>query len=174
MRAPFSGFSTLPHLFPNRDCLTFRPHSPTFHSRLPLRVLNQAPGLFWVIVILVSFLLGAFQAATAQAVYENYTFITLAGAPEAGAGWYDGVAAAARFYGPSGVATDGGGNVYVAASENHTIRKITPEGMVTTLAGLAGSPGSADGTGSAARFDSPSGVAVDAVGNVFVTDTLNY
>jgi sugar lactone lactonase YvrE len=118
-------------------------------------------------------MLGAFQAATAQTVYENYTFITLAGPPEAGAGWYDGAAAAARFHGPSGVATDLDGNVYVADSENHTIRKITSAGEVTTLAGLSGTSGSADGTGSAARFFSPSGVAVDAFGNVFVTDTQN-
>ncbi len=174
MCAPFSGFSASPNRFPNRDSLTFQPYPPTLLFQLPLRVLRQAPNLFWAGVILVPCILGAFQGANAQAVYQDYTFITLAGPPEAGAGWYDGAAAAARFYGPSGVATDGSGNVYVADSENHTIRKITPDGVVTTLAGLAGSPGSADGTGSAARFDGPAGVAVDAVGNVFVTDTQNY
>ena len=61
--------------------------------------------------------------------------------------------------------------VYVADTNNHTIRKITPAGAVTTLAGLAGASGSADGVGSAARFNSPEGVAVDAAGNVYVADT---
>src|SRR5438445_11619216 len=60
----------------------------------------------------------------------------------------DGTGSAARFYRLSGVATDSSGNVYVADSNNHTIRKITPAGVVTTLAGLAGFRGSADGTGS--------------------------
>ena len=54
---------------------------------------------------------------------------------------------------PTGVAVDSAGNVYVADTYNHTIRKVTPGGVVTTLAGLAGNPGSADGTGSAARFN---------------------
>jgi DNA-binding beta-propeller fold protein YncE len=71
------------------------------------------------------------------------------------------------------VAVDGAGNVYVADTYNHTIRKVTPAGVVTTLAGLAVSSGSADGTGSAARFAYPSGVAVDSAGNVYVADTDN-
>src|SRR5207245_241671 len=68
--------------------------------------------------------------------------------------------------------------VYVADTFNYTIRKITPDGVVTTLAGSAGQPGSADGTGSAARFGSrslaPQGVAVDLAGNVYVADTGNF
>jgi sugar lactone lactonase YvrE len=85
----------------------------------------------------------------------------------------DGTGAAARFNGPSGVAVDGAGNVFVADNGNNTIRKVTPSGVVTTLAGTAGSYGSADGTGAAARFCSPSGVAVDGAGNVFVADGNN-
>ena len=54
-----------------------------------------------------------------------------------------------------------------------TIRKITSGGVVSTLAGLAGNPGSADGTGSAARFNFPAGVAVDSAGNVYVADYVN-
>jgi len=68
---------------------------------------------------------------------------------------------------------DSGGNVYVADSGNNTIRKITPAAKVTTFAGSAGLLGSADGTGTAARFNDPFGVAVDHSGNVFVTDTGN-
>ena len=86
----------------------------------------------------------------------------------------DGTGSAARFYYPTGVAVDGSGNVYVADTGNYTIRKITPAGVVSTLAGLAGSTGSADGTGSAARFYYPYGVAVDGSGNVYVADTGNY
>jgi D-alanyl-D-alanine dipeptidase len=86
----------------------------------------------------------------------------------------DGIGSAARFYFPDGVAADGSGNVYVADSGNHTIRKITPAGTAATLAGLAGSQGSADGIGSAARFNDPEGVATDSSGNVYVADAGNH
>ena len=93
------------------------------------------------------------------------------------AGWSgstDGTGSAARFYQPYGVATDSAGNVYVADTWNHTIRQVTPTGVVTTLAGLGPTQGSMDGTGSAARFDSPSGVAGDTAGNVYVADHDNH
>jgi len=97
---------------------------------------------------------------------------TLAG--QAGSpGSADGQGALARFTFPEGVAVDLSGNVYVADSGNHTIRKIDSSGLVSTLAGLAGNPGSTDGMGSAARFDEPSDVAVDEFGNVFVGDSFN-
>src|SRR5438445_6627 len=102
----------------------------------------------------------------AQSTYEPHTFTTLAG--NAGYGSADGTGSDARFYAPSGVAVDVVGNLYVAEVNNNTIRKVTPAGVVTTLAGLPGSYGSRDGAGSAARFDRPSGVAVDMVGNVYV------
>jgi hypothetical protein len=90
------------------------------------------------------------------------------------AGSVDATGAAARFNGPWGVTVDWVGNVYVADTDNHTIRKVTPAGVVTTLAGAAGSPGSADGTGSFARFNSPHDVAVDGSGNVYVADSSNH
>jgi hypothetical protein len=68
------------------------------------------------------------------------------------------------------VATDSGGNVYVTDYLNNTIRKITPVGAVTTLAGLAGIWEGTDGTGSAARFYGPSGIAVNSSGNVYVAE----
>lgn len=80
---------------------------------------------------------------------------------------------AARFNNPYGVAVDLNGNTYVADTSNHRIRKVTPQGVVSTLAGT-GSVGSTNGTGSAARFQFPRGVAVDSDGNVFVADTGNY
>jgi sugar lactone lactonase YvrE len=91
-----------------------------------------------------------------------------------GRGNVDGVDAAARFNLPSDVAIDSAGNVYVADSDNHVIRKITAAGVVTTLAGSAGLSGSANGQGAEARFDVPSGIAVDGAGNVYVADTINY
>jgi sugar lactone lactonase YvrE len=89
------------------------------------------------------------------------------------AGSADGTGSAARFHGPHGVAVDASGTVYVADSGNSTIRKINPGGVVTTWAGSAGNPGSDNGTGSAARFNTPTGVGVDASGNVYVADTCN-
>ena len=68
---------------------------------------------------------------------------------------------------------DGQGNVYVADCGNHTVRKISPAGMVTTLAGVPGSYGYKDGPGASALFFVPMGIAVDAAGNVFVSDTMN-
>lgn len=85
----------------------------------------------------------------------------------------DGTGPTASFGAPSGVATDSAGNIYVADTNNHTIRMITPAGVVTTFAGTAGSSGSADGTGTAARFFSPSGVATDGSDNVYVADNFN-
>jgi len=98
---------------------------------------------------------------------------TLAGTAGVPPGSLDGSGAAAQFYSPTGVAVDTQGNVYVADSGNNTIRMITPSGGVTTLAGTAGQVGSLDGTGPAAQFNSPSGVAVDTQGNVYVTDSSN-
>jgi hypothetical protein len=85
----------------------------------------------------------------------------------------DGTGVAARFNDPAGLAVDGNGNVYVADERNETIRRITSDGVVTTLAGTAGVVGGTDGTGAGALFNNPSGVAVDGNGNLFVADYGN-
>jgi sugar lactone lactonase YvrE len=90
-----------------------------------------------------------------------------------GRGAADGLGKAARFNRPEGVAVDDAGNVYVADTHNYTVRKISPEGMVSTLAGLAGQPGDIDGTGAAARFGLVGDLAVDMEGNVYVADRGN-
>jgi len=113
-------------------------------------------------------------AALGQANYATpYTFTTLAGLAGS-AGTNDGTGSAARFNSPSFVAVDTNGNVYVADSGNQAIRKVTPGGVVTTLAGLAGSLGSVNGTNSAARFNYLGGVGVDSAGNLYVADTANH
>ncbi|MFM8335417.1 MAG: immunoglobulin domain-containing protein, partial [Opitutaceae bacterium] len=97
---------------------------------------------------------------------------TYAGAPSQ-FGSADGPAASARFFLPYGVAIDADGNLYVADSGNHTIRKITAAGVVSTLAGSAMQSGFADGAGSAARFNSPWGIALDRSGVLHVSDNQN-
>jgi streptogramin lyase len=84
----------------------------------------------------------------------------------------NGQGAAASFYFPNNVAVDAANNVYVSDGVNDLIRKITPDGTVSTLAG-SGAAGAADSTGTAATFNGPAGLAVDATGNVFVADANN-
>ncbi len=122
--------------------------------------------LLWSALLLPALALG--QTSN----YTPYTFSTLAG--RAGIGSQDGQGSAAQFSLSSGVVVDSAGNTYVADTGNSTIRKITPDGTTTTLAGLAGQTGSADGTGSAARFFNPIGIALDSAGTLYVADTNNY
>jgi len=89
------------------------------------------------------------------------------------AGHADGTGAAATFYQPGGIAIDAAGNLWVADTDNNTLREVTPGGVVTTLAGTALVQGLADGTGTAALFDNPVGIAVDSAGNLYVADTGN-
>lgn len=88
-------------------------------------------------------------------------------------GCADGAGPAASFWWPFGVAVDGSGTVYVSDTSNACIRKITPGGVVSTLAGAANQPGCVDAVGSAARFDCPHAIAVDGLGNLYVADSLN-
>jgi sugar lactone lactonase YvrE len=101
---------------------------------------------------------------------------TLAGAPGSGNVnvEQDGTGTAALFDNPVGIAIDANGNLFVADSGGDTIREVSPLGLVTTIAGLVQQFGDTDGTGSAARFSAPTGVAVDASGNLFVADSGNF
>ena len=126
-----------------------------------------------------SITLGAINASgtatmlLALTVIPPYVWTNFAGTPGVH-GTADGSGINARFYDPSGAAVDSGSNVYVADTYNNTIRMITPSGSVSTFAGLAGTSGTANGTGSNARFHYPYGIAVDSGSNVYVADANNY
>lgn len=98
---------------------------------------------------------------------------TLAGSPGV-FGFADGTGSAARFAGNGGLAYDSAGHLYVSDWDNHVIRRITPDGTVTTFAGTPGVPGSDDGTGADARFRNPNGLTIDAAGNLYVADWGNH
>jgi sugar lactone lactonase YvrE len=105
----------------------------------------------------------------------NWQVSTIAGTPT-NSGSADGANGFARFRNPEGITVDHTGNLYVADTANSTIRMLFPVGtnwVVSTLAGLAGTNGSADGTNGMARFNNPQGIAVDHNGNLYVADTLN-
>ena len=96
------------------------------------------------------------------------TFAGVAGS----SGSNDDTGTAAKFNFPAGIVSDGS-NLFVVDSGNHTIRKITSAGVVTTFAGTAGSAGSTGATGAAARFNNPTALTIDAAGNLYVSDQ-NY
>lgn len=108
----------------------------------------------------------------AQTNYTPYTFVSLAGSGTAGTN--DGTGNTAQFNSPRGLGIDASGTVYVADYNNDTIRKVTSDGVVTTIAGLAGVAGTNDGAGDLAQFDQPRRVVADKLGNLFVADALNH
>src|SRR4029077_7377825 len=103
---------------------------------------------------------------------QSLRVATLAGST-AGGGYNDGTTATARFSGPRYLALRNDGTLFVADTRNHVIRAIAPDGRVSTIAGLAGVRGRRDGTGRAARFTPPSGIAIDAGGALYVSDAGN-
>ena len=102
--------------------------------------------------------------------YENYVFTVLAGGTK---GTKDGTGSAAQFSAPCGLSIDGAGNVFVADRANHLIRKISRDGVVSTLAGSPGNYGDTDGTSDTASFREPVATAVDTSGNVYVAEAAS-
>lgn len=88
------------------------------------------------------------------------------------AGFVNAAGMGAQFNAPSGLAIDSGGNIYVVDTMNHCIRKISPQGVVITVAG-SGTAGYVDSTGTAAQFKNPIGIVIDKDGNLYVTDEGN-
>jgi hypothetical protein len=111
--------------------------------------------------------------STVRKISPSRVVTTLAGSPTE-TGSVDGVGSEARFNGVQSVSVDRMGNIYVADEGNETIRMITPENVVTTIAGLAGVAGSADGRGSAARFDRPASITVAPDNSIYVADANNH
>lgn len=106
-------------------------------------------------------------------VQPNGVVSTFAGTLGAGSGTADGTGSVARFNNPLGLTCDSNGTLYIGDRGNNSIRKITKDRVVTTLAGLSGTPGDVDGTGTAARFSAPEGVDIDATGTLYVCDFSN-
>ncbi|MFN3431084.1 MAG: hypothetical protein ACK46X_14160, partial [Candidatus Sericytochromatia bacterium] len=100
------------------------------------------------------------------------TVSTVAGSGAAGIA--DGPAASATFLAPAGLALDGTGGLWVSDAGAHTLRKVSADGTVGTVAGTAGATGRTDGVGSAARFNAPLGLALSAQGRVLVADSQNF
>jgi len=117
----------------------------------------------------VIYIADAFNSAI-RTVTTGGTVTTLTG--DASIGYVDGSLADARFYAPQSLVTDATGNIYVADFSNNIIRKITPAGVVSTLAG-SGTAGYDDGTGTAASFNNPRGIVIDGSGNLYVADRGN-
>lgn len=112
-----------------------------------------------------------FFNSTIRKITPSGAVTTFAGTGSAG--YADGPGATAQFNYPQGVAVDASGNVYVGDTGNNRIRKITPAGVVSTLAG-DGTLGYAEGTGTGAKFNNPMQLAVDGAGNLYLNDTSNY
>lgn len=112
-------------------------------------------------------------AGTVRRMTQDGVVTTIAGAAGQ-AGATDGPALSARFSAPQGVAVGPDGTIYITDAGNYVIRKISTNGVTSTLAGLAGSQGTQDGVGSAARFNRPYCLTVDPSGNLFVTDRSSH
>lgn len=111
------------------------------------------------------------EYSTDPALRNPYQVSTPAGSGTAG--YADGTGTAARFSNPTGVVANAAGDVFVADRLNHRIRRITAAGVVSTFAG-SGDPGFTNGTGTAARFEKPAGLAIDAAQNLYVADEQNH
>jgi hypothetical protein len=100
--------------------------------------------------------------------------VTLLAGMKGIAGSANGQGATAQFRNPGSLAFDPSGNLVVADTGNHTIRRVAMDGTVTTLAGSPGLPGTTNGQGSSARFNAPYGIAVSSSGTVYIADTQNH
>jgi len=153
----------------------------TFRSTI--LVLNMTNKIF--ITLLLSIFISNCKSKESNDDLTTFLFLQLATQPtstavvstfagQATSGLLDGTGTAAKFKNPNGIAFDSAGNMYVADTGNHCIRKITSAGVVTVFAGSdTGVSGLTNATGTAARFNEPFGIVVDSAGNVYVGDSIN-
>jgi sugar lactone lactonase YvrE len=149
------------------------PFTPAAAPLLLNNLTANTPYNITVTATTTSSVTSTFSSRTDVTSTPTYFISTMAGAAASGSA--DGVGFAASFLRPAGCVYDNFGNLYVADSGNHTIRMM-PYGTnnIVTIAGLAGSLGATDGTGTTARFNSPFNVAADSANNIYVADTSNH
>ena len=139
----------------------------------PVYLVNGYPSLGGLVVDAEENVYVADTATnTIRKVTPDGTVTLVAGMPGSN-GWRDGPAGSALFNAPVGIARDGDGNLYVSDAASHVIRKITPAGVVSTVAGTAFAPGLVDGVGAAGRFNRPTALVADLDGTLWVSDTDN-
>ena len=158
-----SGFSANA----SEDSVFINGHSARIISAASQRLIVTIPSLTGTGNITVK-VNGRVAGGPVYSYDTSYIVTTIAGTGVLGSA--DGPALQASFNSLKGIAVDKNGNVYVSDDINRTIRKISPTGIVSTLAGLTGVAGHSDGTGASARFTDPYGMKVDEDGNVYVTE----
>ena len=168
---PAGGSAQLTGIFSNGTGV-ITPGNLSAVSGTPVPVTPAATTTYTLTVTGLAGTTASKTATVTIGTVHSKTLAVFAGVPTQ-FGSSDGTGSAAGFYAPAGVAVDSAGNVYVADTSNGIIRKITSAGLVSTLAGTAGFSGTSDGTGPAARFSQPTGVAVDPSGKVYVADRAN-
>ncbi|MFF8868321.1 SBBP repeat-containing protein, partial [Streptomyces sp. NPDC015139] len=115
------------------------------------------------------------STSPATAAFPDGTIITAAGNGQGGFVVDGGPAAGTKLYNPYGVAVDGAGNLYIADTSNHRVRKVTPNGIITTVAGNGQAGFVSDGSPAVAtKLYNPYAVAVDGAGNLYIADTSNH
>jgi serine/threonine-protein kinase len=162
------GFDQIPTL----DSVLLNGKKLTLISRSPNQIIVEIPAMAGTGNIDIGYK-GSLIHGPVFTYDSVFLVTTLAGSTDAGSA--DGQGLDARFNLPTGIALDQSGNIYVADRGNSSIRKITPGGAVTTLAGPAdGQMAYVDGTGPAARFSAPLGLTIDGNGSLYVADMYNY
>ena len=147
---------------------------PLAQRSLHLQETGLFKGPLWLSDIALDRKGNLYTAPTSQLIRVTPDGLVTVLAGNAEQGHHDGIGAAASLYFPSPIAVAPNGDVFIADRYNSIIRKVTPDGIVTTLAGVAGQVGFTDGMGVEAKFNHPEGISVDSQGTIYVADTDNH